>query len=70
MNNFHQEAEDRLRRLFQDAKHKVKLVLFSNTSDMFWDSSRREPTTQAVIDKLERRESLDASAALIAIVVD
>ncbi|WP_415842525.1 hypothetical protein [Pseudomonas wadenswilerensis] len=70
MEDFHQEAEDRLRRLFQDAKYKAQLVLLSNTCDMFWDSSRHEPTTQALLDKLERRESLDALAALIAIVVE
>jgi len=70
MKHFHQEAEDRLRRLFQDAKYKVQLVLISNTRDIFWDNSRRESTTQVLLDKLEGRENLDALAALIAIVVE
>ncbi|MGE8100531.1 hypothetical protein ACQKP6_21735 [Pseudomonas fluorescens] len=48
----------------------VQLVLFSNGSDMFWDSSQRESITQLLLEKLERRASLDTLAALIAIVVE
>lgn len=48
----------------------IQLVLFSNSSDVFWDSSRREPTTQLLLDKLERRASIDSLSALIAIVVE
>lgn len=48
----------------------IQLVLFSDGSDVFWDSSRREPSTQILLDKLERRASLDSLSALIAIVVE
>lgn len=48
----------------------IQLVLFSDGSDTFWNSPRREPTTQLLLEKLERRASLDSLAALIAIVVE
>ncbi|MFW9082547.1 hypothetical protein ACOI9X_25215 [Pseudomonas sp. P2757] len=48
----------------------IQLVLFCDGSDMFWDNSRRVPTSQILLDKLERRASLDSLAALIAIVVE
>lgn len=48
----------------------IQLVLFRASSDVFWDSSRREPTTQLLLDKLERRASIDSLSALIAIVVE
>lgn len=43
---------------------------YRNTSDMIWDSAQREPITQVLLEKLERRASLDTLAALIAIVVE
>ncbi|MGK9527285.1 hypothetical protein O6482_24460, partial [Salmonella enterica subsp. enterica] len=48
----------------------VQLVLYRSTSNMIWDSVQREPITQVLLEKLERRASLDALAALIAIVVE
>jgi hypothetical protein len=48
----------------------IQSVLFTNGSGTFWDDSRREPTTQLLLDKLERRACLDSLSALIAIVVE
>jgi hypothetical protein len=53
-----------------DIQTEVQLVLYRNTSNMIWDSVQREPTTQVLLEKLERRASLDTLAALIAIVVE
>ncbi|MGS0737615.1 hypothetical protein ACVBEG_13875 [Pseudomonas sp. GG8] len=55
---------------FRTLNTEVQLVLYRNTSDMIWGSAQREPTTQVLLEKLERRASLDALAALIAIVVE
>jgi len=55
---------------FRTLNTEVQLVLYRNTSNMIWDSVQREPTTQVLLEKLERRASLDTLAALIAIVVE
>ncbi|RUT42312.1 hypothetical protein WG29040_01585 [Pseudomonas sp. PAMC 29040] len=55
---------------FRTLSTEVQLVLYRNTSDMIWESVQREPITQVLLEKLERRASLDTLAALIAIVVE
>ncbi len=49
---------------FRTLSTDIQLVLFSD------DSSRREPITQFLLEKLERRASLDSLSALMAIVVE
>ncbi|MCF4985176.1 hypothetical protein L6218_19075 [Pseudomonas syringae pv. syringae] len=48
----------------------VQGVLFRTAGDMAWGNLRREQVTQSLLEKLERRASLDSLAALIAIVVE
>jgi hypothetical protein len=48
----------------------IQLVLFSDGSGSFCNSQRREPTTQILLEKLERRASLDSLSALIALLVE
>lgn len=55
---------------FRSLSTDVQLVLFRDGGDMFWGCSQREPTTQLLLEKLERRASLDSLSALIAIVVE
>ncbi|SPZ05357.1 Uncharacterised protein [Pseudomonas luteola] len=55
---------------FRSLSTETQLVLFGDGSDIFWDSPRREPTTQLLLEKLERRASLDSLSALIALVIE
>lgn len=55
---------------FRTLATEIQLVLFSDGSDSFCNSQRREPTTQILLEKLERRASLDSLSALIALLVE
>ena len=55
---------------FRSLSTEIQLVLFGDGSDIFWDSPRREPTTQLLLEKLERRASLDSLSALMALVIE
>ncbi|MFP3848994.1 hypothetical protein [Pseudomonas sp. W5-01] len=48
----------------------VQGVLFRTASDMAWGNLQRESVTQNLLEKLERRASLDSLAALVAIVME
>ncbi|PLP88515.1 hypothetical protein CYD26_19065 [Pseudomonas sp. FFUP_PS_473] len=48
----------------------VQGVLFRTASDMAWGILQRESVTQNLLEKLERRASLDSLAAVVAIVME
>jgi hypothetical protein len=48
----------------------VQGVLFRTASDMAWGNIQRESITQNLLEKLERRASLDSLAALVALVIE